>query len=77
MTVQIYDSANPVQKAETQVKIIVQRNVNGPQFTQETYRANVVENYPIGASVVTVQARDNDNVSPAMISISNKSNLLE
>ncbi len=63
LRVEIYDDANPSQRVETSVKITVQRNVNAPQFSQENYRANVVENYPIGASVVTVQARDNDNVS--------------
>ena len=69
LQVEIYDDANPTQRVETSVKITVQRNVNAPQFGQENYRANVVENYPIGASVVTVQARDNDNVRITVTSI--------
>ena len=67
LRVQIYDSSNPEQRAETMVLITVNRNVNGPQFSQANYRANVVENYPIGASVVTIQATDSDYVSVGLL----------
>ena len=60
---QVYDSANPSQHAETIVLITVQRNVNGPQFQQSEYSADIVETYPIGASVLTVNAIDMDQVS--------------
>lgn len=42
------------------VLITVQRNVNGPQFTQTLYDARVAENYPIGAKIITISATDND-----------------
>ena len=59
----MYDSANPTQRATTEIAITVQRNVNAPRFERRSYQANVVENYPIGRLVTTVSASDDDNVS--------------
>ena len=54
LRVQVYDDANPAERAETRVIINVQRNVNAPVFKQATYEATIVENYPIGGSVLQV-----------------------
>jgi protocadherin Fat 4 len=60
LRVQVYDSANPNQRATTVVNIKVERNVNKPQYSKPNYYAAVVENYPIGASVIQVSATDAD-----------------
>lgn len=50
--------------ATAQVNITVQRNVNGPQFTEASYYRVVPETLQLGASVVQLSATDNDvNVS--------------
>ena len=57
---QVYDSANPSEKAETKLYITVKRNVNEPKFTKEKYEATVAENFPLGEPVLTVKAEDHD-----------------
>ncbi len=56
----MYDSSNPSQRAEVKVMVTVQRNVNGPVFSDGNYDARISENYPIGERVVTVSASDSD-----------------
>ena len=69
----MYDSSNPNQRATTDVIITVQRNVNSPVFRRSNYLATVVENYPIGESVVKVEATDGDGVSGIQVKIRSKS----
>ncbi len=66
LRVQVYDSANPNQKAQTVINIQVRRNINSPVFSKSNYEAAVVETYPIGASVVSVSASDADEVCLAL-----------
>ncbi|XP_013406874.1 cadherin-89D-like [Lingula anatina] len=52
---------NPDRNALAGVKIRVQAsNVNPPKFLKDTYFATLVENVPIGTSVLTVSAKDMD-----------------
>ena len=60
LVVQVYDSANPSEKAETKLFITVKRNVNVPKFKKDSYVATLAENFPLGEPVLTVEADDRD-----------------
>ncbi|XP_076458558.1 cadherin EGF LAG seven-pass G-type receptor 1-like [Babylonia areolata] len=44
--------------------IVVQRNLNDPQFSQLSYTRTIEENFPLATSVVQILATDNDILSP-------------
>ncbi|KAL8559117.1 hypothetical protein ACOMHN_046165 [Nucella lapillus] len=44
--------------------IVVERNLNNPQFTQTAYTRTIDENYPLATSVIQILAVDNDILSP-------------
>ena len=48
------------QTAEAYVNITVQRNENQPQFTSGEYRKEIMENFPLGESILQVSATDKD-----------------
>ncbi|XP_041364041.1 cadherin-23-like [Gigantopelta aegis] len=58
------DSGHPPRSATAIVKINVIRNLHHPQFQQSSYQTNVLETVGVGASVLSVQALDNDIRSP-------------
>ena len=60
LVVQVYDSANPSEKAETRLFIKVKRNVYAPKFKKENYGETLAENFPLGEPVLTVEAEDHD-----------------
>ena len=63
LRVAVYDSAKPDKRTITTVTIPVLRNVNTPKFQQENYEETINENAPVGRSILTVRAVDEDNVS--------------
>ncbi|XP_048371372.1 protocadherin gamma-A6-like isoform X10 [Sphaerodactylus townsendi] len=55
------DGGNPVRSGTAQIQVIVlDANDNAPVFSQPIYEASVMENVPIGSTVCTVQATDQD-----------------
>lgn len=58
-----YDSASPSKKAVTEMTFPVSRNEHGPKFTQELYEMEISDGYPLGVSILQVQATDQDIVS--------------
>ena len=58
----VYDSGNPEEKAYTDMTIFVTRNENPPTFTRELYQRTVLENSGLGASLLNVEANDDDKV---------------
>ena len=55
--VEASDEGYPEARADTATLIVaIQRDVEVPEFVQESYRATVSENLPINASVAAVRA---------------------
>ena len=54
VTVQVYDDANPDQKAYANLTVEVRRNENKPVFNPEEYNANILEIVPVGTTVAQV-----------------------
>ncbi len=48
------------QQAQAYVNVTVKRNENQPQFTQGEYRREILENFPLGESILQVSATDKD-----------------
>ena len=49
-----------LQLAVAYVDMQVRRNEHTPQFTQGEFRKELLENFPLGAPILTVQATDQD-----------------
>lgn len=58
-----YDTAEPSRKATADVTVLVQRNANAPQFTQDDYRIDLDETTALGEPLITMEATDEDGVS--------------
>ena len=48
------------QVAEAYVNVTVERNQFQPQFTSGEYRKEILENFPLGESILQVSANDRD-----------------
>ena len=60
LIVQAYDNGNPPLYDTEVVTITVERNVQPPTFTQQTYTVTILETQTLGASVIQVIATDPD-----------------
>ena len=58
----LYDSGNPEEKVYSEMTIFVNRNENSPTFSRELYQRTVLENSGLGAYLMSVEARDDDEV---------------
>lgn len=68
LVVRAVDRGVPAQQDETEVKIVVTgENRYSPVFTALSYQVIVPENEPIGSSILTVMASDNDDGPNGMI----------
>ena len=61
--VQAYDTAYPDNRAERDLVISVQRNANGPIFSEVRYEYSIAETFPVGDVIGTPVATDSDGVS--------------
>ncbi|XP_046579032.1 protocadherin Fat 4-like [Haliotis rubra] len=61
LRIRAVDSANPNLYTEEDVKISILRNVNHPDFQQQSYSTRISETTRIGTSLLTVVANDADN----------------
>ena len=71
------DGGNPLMQSSVSVSITVtDTNDNAPIFSQASYVANVTENAPVGTSVSSVEASDDDAAENAVVeySLANPSN---
>lgn len=59
--IKAYNTLNPANVGTSTVEVTVDRNVNAPVFVG-TYSKTINENIPLGTSVLTVEARDEDGV---------------
>ena len=64
--VEAFDDAYPENVVSEIVRVTVQRNANPPKFVQRSYTQGISETFPIGGSVLTVVANDEDGVSHSM-----------
>ncbi|XP_006891262.1 PREDICTED: uncharacterized protein LOC102854709 [Elephantulus edwardii] len=65
------DGGDPVLMGTTQIRIqVTDANDNPPVFSQDEYRVTLVENVPLGTSVLTVRATDQDEGVNAEITYS-------
>ena len=56
-----YDGANPPKTGSIAVDIsVIDANDNDPKFENGTYEVNVMENLPVGTTILRVRARDPD-----------------
>ncbi|KAL5018742.1 hypothetical protein ScPMuIL_004464 [Solemya velum] len=55
-----YDSAWPNDRAHTNLTISINRNPNAPSFIEASYLRTVNESYPLGVSLVQIEATDLD-----------------
>ena len=55
LTVSVYDSANPEQKAYANLTITVERNENRPTFQPNEYFSSEYEIISVGTTVATVR----------------------
>jgi len=62
-----YDDVYPDNIATVTVSISVIRNPNPPKFVDENYDKTIDEKYPLGGSVLTVRATDDDKVSVSVM----------
>ncbi|XP_029442105.1 protocadherin gamma-A3-like [Rhinatrema bivittatum] len=61
LTLTATDGGDPVRSGTTQIHVIVlDANDNAPVFNQSVYKADVLENVPLGTVVVTLNATDKD-----------------
>ncbi|XP_029439287.1 protocadherin gamma-A4-like [Rhinatrema bivittatum] len=61
LTLTATDGGDPVRSGTTQIHVIVlDANDNAPIFNQSVYKADVLENIPVGTLVVTLNATDKD-----------------
>ena len=58
-----YDDNNPTKTTTGTVEITVERNKNEPRFSPDRYEKRILENQPLGVSIVQLKAEDKDNVS--------------
>ncbi|XP_041622795.1 protocadherin gamma-B3 isoform X26 [Vulpes lagopus] len=71
------DEGDPARSCTTQIRVVVaDANDNPPVFTQDVYRVSVLENLPVGSSVLSVMATDldegvNAEITYAFINIGN------
>jgi len=71
VTVAVYDSANPEQKAYTNLTLSIKRNENKPRFIKYDYTANILEIAAVG----TVIAQVGSAVSHDIIVINSNENI--
>ncbi len=62
LQISVYDTGNPEEKAFTEMTIFVNRNENSPIFTRDVYDRTVLENSALGAVIIQVEAKDDDEV---------------
>lgn len=62
-----YDDGEDIYRATADVTIVVRRNPNAPEFTQNPYRVTLDQNSPFDHMVVNTTAIDNDDVSFSVI----------
>ncbi|KAJ8319080.1 hypothetical protein KUTeg_004171 [Tegillarca granosa] len=58
------DGGNPPRSATAVVKIFINRNLNAPIFQQVEYNFTIFETFPVGNTVGSVTANDNDRIAP-------------
>ena len=63
MTAVVYDSANPEVKGYGYLMVEVQRNDKKPRFDPPDYATEILETTGIGATVLTVNAEDENGVN--------------
>ena len=56
------DKGYPPLTDRATARVYVQRNLNPPRFSQNTYRVNITENNPVNSEVLSVRATDADGV---------------
>ncbi|KAL3875970.1 hypothetical protein ACJMK2_033864 [Sinanodonta woodiana] len=56
----VYDDAWPSNRVCSNLTVVVNRNPNGPQFSQRSYNANIRANFPPGSIVIQMTAQDLD-----------------
>ncbi len=64
----VHDTGNPDKSAITTVRIPVTRNVNTPRFDKQSYEATINENAPVGISILSMKATDQDQVNLSCVS---------
>lgn len=70
----VYDNAYPTDRGTATVTVIVDRNPSGPQFTDNlpvpfTYTRVITEDFPLGNTVIDINATDSDGVSSYTVSL--------
>ena len=61
--IQAYDTAYADNRVESDLVISVQRNANGPIFSEVRYEYSIAETFPVGDLIGTPVATDADGVS--------------
>lgn len=64
--IKAYNTLNPANVGVSTVQVTVERNVNAPVIIG-SYSATISENIPLGTSIVTVEARDDDGVRQSLL----------
>lgn len=71
LSIRAQDSGNPPRENTTTVTVtVVDVNDNSPQFTQNVYQGIVREDVDVGYSILSVMARDDDELENARITFS-------
>ncbi|XP_073932927.1 protocadherin beta-6-like [Castor canadensis] len=61
LTLTALDGGSPPRSGTTEIQVVVlDSNDNAPEFAQQLYEAQVTENSPLGALIITISARDLD-----------------
>jgi hypothetical protein len=60
LTVSVRDQRNPEKKDTASVTVTVNRDEELPTFTLLKYTVDIVETRPVGDTIITVLAQDND-----------------
>lgn len=60
----VFDTGAPAAVVFETVTITINRNLNSPIFDQQNYETTIYDYYPVGSSVILVNAEDADATSP-------------
>ena len=63
LRIRAQDKGIPLKEAQTIATVFVARNPSSPTFTSDVYRMTISEDFSKGASILSVSAIDDDNVS--------------
>lgn len=64
MRIEARDGGSPQKTDITQAIITVERNLRTPRWDKETYNKNILETFPVGDTILTLEADDRDERGP-------------